>query len=467
MKVSDFIKATGAKVLSSGQESFVGVTTDSRDPQIKDKMFIALLGDVHDAHKFVESAVRGGAPVVVVHSWQTEWEPLKEKATFLLVEDTLKALQSFAKFHRQKFAGIVIGITGSNGKTTTKDFTFQILNQEAPALASQGSFNNHWGVPLTLLDIRAHHKFCIVEMGMNHPGELENLSQLVQANVVTVTNVGRAHIGFFKEVKNIAKAKEEIYIHAPKDCLFAFNMDNEWTRQMMMSHKDHAFKTYSNQDESTDIYLKVSKTLAKGFEIEGHIGGEKGNARVLVWGEHNVANLAAAAAMSYIAGMPAAKIWRALAKVHTGWGRNQWVSMESGGDILFDGYNANPDSFATLLKNIELPLADYKKRIAVFGEMLELGQLSEEEHFDLGRIASQLPWDQAYFIGPSGEAFRRGWQSENDGKTPVVLNTYKDFLELNPLNMVDQHSIVVIKGSRGGALERVVEAFKPVNFSRK
>jgi UDP-N-acetylmuramoyl-tripeptide--D-alanyl-D-alanine ligase len=464
----DFIvKATQGKLISSPHQAFVGYTCDNREPDLQHKIFIPLVGENHDAHQYVEKAVQAGVTGVLFHQWDAQWEPLKERVSFIQVDDTLVALQQWAKAWRQTFKGRVLGLTGSNGKTTTKDFLYQIIKPLASVHSSQGSYNNHWGVPFTLLDSDPKSDYVIVEMGMNHGGEILELVKIAEPDLVTVTNVGRAHIGNFSNgVEGIASAKEEIYVGAKPAAKLLFNIDNDWTRQMYQKYMDRETYTYSTKNFSADVYFKVKNKTKKGFLIEGQIGGVLGQAEVCFWGEHNVQNLCAAVALAYIGGVRPEKLWPVLEQTHSGWGRNQWIKTQSGAEILFDGYNANPDSFAQLLSNTE-DIVKNNPALAIFGEMLELGEDTQKEHESLGERAGRLPWSKAIFIGPSGKAFERGWKASGNKNNPIILSTYKESLDLDLSSMVDNQSFIIVKGSRGGALERIVERFEPLGFTRK
>lgn len=462
------VQATGGSVVSSPVQKFKNYSVDNRDSNIAESLFIPLVGDKHDAHKYVVAAVEEGATGVLFHKWQEEWEPLKAEASFIKVDNTLEALQSLATAWRETFDAKVLGMTGSNGKTTTKDFLRQILSPVGKTFASQGSFNNHWGVPFTLLNTDQDADFCVTEMGMNHSGEITELCRIAQPDIVAVTNVGRAHIGNFENgIDGIAQAKREIYEAAPKGARLIFNIDNEWTRKMYNDFAERASFTFSSQNFSADVYLKIKNKLKDGFEIEGQIGGVINKARVPFWGEHNLENLCAAVAMAYVAGVSPDKLWTSLSSCHTGWGRNQQVSLKSGGLAIFDGYNANPDSFEQLLKNVTETWCENTKTIAVFGEMLELGESTESEHFALGAKAASLPWEMCLFIGPSATAFRAGWVSVKNEESLKISDTYKESLDIDLHSMLDKDTLVIVKGSRGGALERVVERLEPVNFTSK
>lgn len=465
----DFVvDSVKGKCLSKPHQEFLGYCVDNRDRSIEGSLFIPLVGEVHDAHKFVKQAVESGARGVLVHKWEKQWDSLKNLATFIEVPNTLTALQFLGKEWRKMFQGKVLGLTGSNGKTTTKDFLSQVLSHFGSTHASHGSFNNHWGVPFTLLEADPSSKFVVVEMGMNHSGEISRLTSIADPDMVMVTNVGRAHIGNFENgIEGIAAAKEEIYESAKASAQLIFNIDNPYTLKMYQRYLDRPCFTFSNQNFSADVYFKLKTQTDTGMVIEGQIGGVLGKTHLSFWGPQNIQNLAAAVAMAYLAGCPPEKIWPVLELCHTGWGRNQWLDLRCGGKVLFDAYNANPDSFAELLKNVKPLVGNNPHCVAVFGEMLELGEETATEHEALGRLAGQLPWAKCLFIGPSGARFEAGWKSSGNNEMPIILNTYKDSLDLDLQSMVDQQSLIIVKGSRGGALERIVERLNPVSFPSK
>ena len=466
----DFIhRAVGGDLLSSPCMEFQSYSTDSRDRKIQGSFFIALVGDHYDAHDFIPKAVEeAGVRGVLCHRWEESWEPLKQKASFIRVPETLKALHDLAFSWRGELSAKVMAITGSNGKTTTKDFLYQILSCLGKTRASLGSFNNHWGLPFTILNTQTTDQYCVLEMGMNHPGEITSLNHIARPDMVTVVNVGQAHLGHFENgIQGVAKAKEEIYLSAPKEARFVFNIDNSWTQKMSTRYDKHFNLCFSNKNPSADVYLRVQQKTQKGFIIEGHIGGVRGQVEVNFWGEQNLENLAAATCLACGAGVEPKSLWQYLNQCHTGWGRNQWLELKSGGPLLFDGYNANPDSFKSLLENLENRWDQGKQYIALFGEMLELGDKSGPEHRQLGQQAGRLPWSHCVFMGSSGACFQEGWEASKNKVKPIILNGYKEFLDLCLPFVLNKKAQVIVKGSRGGTLEKVVEQLNPLNFPPK
>lgn len=462
------LNATKGRVLSQPHTQFKDYSVDNRSDKTREGLFIPLVGEAHDAHNFVEAAIQAGATGVLCHTWMPQWESYKDQVTFVEVSDTLLALKDLARAWRSRLRAKVIGLSGSNGKTTSKDFLAQILSPLGPTHASRGSFNNHWGVPFTLLDTPLDAEFCVLEMGMNHTGELTELTQIGQPHVVGLTNVGRAHVGQFVDgIQGVARAKEEIYQAAPPSSWCVFNMDNPWTQKMYSKYSHRQTMTFSIKDFSADVYLRIKEKNNAGFQVEGQVGGVLGQVQLNFWGEHNIENLGLALALAYAAGVSPQRLWKQVESCHTGWGRNQWIETQSGARVLFDAYNANPESFQQLLVNLEKTWNKDKNYFAIFSEMLELGDQAVQEHKSLGERASQLPWQNCLFIGPSGPAFETGWRLGRNENNLIILNSYEESLALDLLSMIDPNSQVIVKGSRGGALERIVERLQPKGFSPK
>lgn len=449
--IEDLAQATQGKVLASPRASFCRVGTDSRS-DLSARLFVPLKGENFDAHDFVPQAIEKGAAAILVSQWREAWQPLKSKVSFVQVEDTLQALQALARWWRRRHRFQVLAITGSNGKTSTKEFTHSLMRNHFSVHASHGSFNNHWGVPLTLLAAGPEHTHVIVEMGMNHAGEIWRLCQIAEPDVAVVTTVGRAHIGELGSQAAVAQAKEEIYTATPQ-ALHVYNGDNEWTMRMQQrsTGKQIVFSAFK---DSVDVHFRAQRLTWEGLDIVGHIRGEKGHCWVHVLGRQNTINLMAASGLALAAGMSPENIWKELALIHDGaWGRNQILPMTNGARILFDGYNANPDSMTALLKNLyEMELTGRKFLIA--GDMLELGEFSEKAHEEIGERAASVGFEGVWYIGQHCEAFARGF--ERVGRAKLFLQSRDVEAELSKrfLAELKAEDLVAVKASRGMALER-------------
>lgn len=467
-QVKDLAKVTGGKILSSPHAQFHNIGTDTR-ADLKGRAFFALKGESFDAHDFLQKAVEQGASVLVVHRTDAINEEIKAKASVVEVKDTLVALQDLAHAYRHQMKAKIIGITGSNGKTTTKEFTAAVIGSVKKVHYSRGSFNNHWGVPFTILDIEPEHEVAIVEMGMNHAGELTVLAKIADPDIVTVTMVGRAHMEAFGSIEKVAAAKAEIYEHSPASAARVFNLDNPLCVKMYekanAQKNQGPFYTFGSNSE-TDVSLQILSMNLSELRIGGRIKGVKGEVTIPVFGKQNITNLMAAATLALAAGLAAEQVWAALPKCKTVWGRNQLVQLKSGAQMIFDGYNANPESMRALLENIKEMTWSGRKHGA-FGEMLEMGEQSPELHRELGALVAQAGFESVFFIGPQAEAFEGGLKSAGFSKTSFISTSYDESLAVKSASMLRDGDIVVVKGSRGMRLERYAETCEPLNFEQK
>lgn len=459
--LAEIVKATNAQVLSEKQKEFKGLGSDTR-VDLNGQLFVALKGEQFDAHDFLKQALEKKATGFLVSEKEKVPAELLQKATVILVKDTLKALQDLAHFCRKKSPAAVIGLTGSNGKTTSKEFTAAVIGAEKKVHYSKGSFNNHWGVPFSILAEPEGSEVAILEMGMNHHGELTTLCQIAEPDIVVCSVVGRAHIEHFGSVESIAQAKEEIYQHSPQ-ALQIFNLDNPWTLKMYERSKASRKLTFSEK-KPADVSLQIAEMSMSKMKLMGSIAGQKGQAEVEVFGAQNLTNIMVAASCALAVGLKPEKIWQNLSRCKTNWGRNQLVHSKKGAEILFDGYNANPDSMAALIGNISL-VKNTKKKIGVFAQMLELGDLSKNLHQELGEKVGQAGFDVVWFYGAEAEAFAAGIRSSGFKKTLIISKSYEDSLASEVASMLDQGDIALVKGSRGMKLERFVLACEPQDFS--
>jgi len=458
LTASELVKATGAQY-SGADLTMSGVSTDSRE-NLTGKLFVALKGERLDAHQFVAGAIKNGAAAVLVHADLPEFAALKSKAAFFFVKDTLKGLQDLAHYWRRKHKFQVIGVSGSNGKTSTKEFLYELVKDFKPTVASKGSFNNHWGVPLSILSAGDDCKLLILEMGMNHLGELELLAKIAEPDIVGITMVGRSHIGELGSQANVAKAKEELYKTAPKAAA-AFNMDNEWTRLMYDNAKKAGTHsrmiTFSSHVPGPDVSLRAEKVTAAGMKIVGRIAGVEGSGSVKVFGRHNVTNLMIASSLAFLAGMTPDQIWKKLDGLEiSSWGRNQWLKMPSGTLVLFDGYNANPESMAALLKNLYELETDGKKFL-VLGEMLELGAESAKAHREIGDLAGKIGADGIWFIGEHFKDVESGVKASGFNNPAYFSKQFDPEISQKIKGGLSSKDLVAVKASRGTKLETVLE----------
>jgi UDP-N-acetylmuramoyl-tripeptide--D-alanyl-D-alanine ligase len=457
------LNATGGTALSRRGELFDGLGTDTRK-SLKGQIFLAIKGDRFDGHDFLKNAVEQGALALIIDKATDDLETLKSAVTVIQVKNTLQALQSLAQAYRKTLKTKIVGITGSNGKTTTKEFAAAILSEQFKVSASQKSFNNHFGVPLTILEIPSYAQVALLEMGMNHAGEITELSKIAEPDIVVCTTVGRAHIGNFSNgIQGVAAAKEEIYLANPK-AIQIFNHDNEFTHQMFerasKARGTDGLLVYSAFTAGADVSLRANRMDLTSMDVIGHIKGIKGEARVGIFGRHNIVNLMAAASIAVVLKMEPEQIWKSMSKCKTGWGRNQLFKLPNGSTILFDAYNANPDSMSLLIKNtFELQCAG--KKVAILGEMLELGAEAEKAHVDLGEAVANTDIEHVWFYGPSYRFFEIGFKRSGTSKTIDVSEGYDESLAKKVLSMLNPSDIVILKASRGMRMEQVLQSWLP------
>ncbi|MEZ0392855.1 MAG: UDP-N-acetylmuramoyl-tripeptide--D-alanyl-D-alanine ligase [Pseudobdellovibrionaceae bacterium] len=468
--LTDVLQATKGQLLSEKEKNFQAVGSDTR-ADLKGQLFFALQGESFDAHQFLSQAVDKGAAALVVHEARPELEALKKKVTVILVPNTLQALQDFALYSRRKSPSLIVGITGSNGKTTSKEFSAAVLSTARKVHFPKGSFNNHWGVPFTLLAEPAGSQVSLIEMGMNHSGEIQRLCEIAEPDVVVVSMVGRAHIEHFGTIEKIAEAKEEIYQFAKPEAIRIYNLDNPFTARMHAKAKKEfplaqKILTFSSLDPKADVFFQIEVLTMSSIQLKGQISGVSGKAKVNVFGEQNLVNLMVAASIGLASGMTPVQIWPALEKCKTNWGRNQLVHLKSGAELLFDAYNANPDSMSALLENVKL-LKTSGKKVGVFAEMLELGDLSAQLHRELGEKVGRSGFDLVWFYGADSQSFEAGLKASQYSKKSMISNVYEESLASDVASMLNEHDTVLVKGSRGMKLERFVMACDPVDFSLK
>jgi UDP-N-acetylmuramoyl-tripeptide--D-alanyl-D-alanine ligase len=487
LNLAQIIEATGGHLINApsfkskaSEIHLNGVGTDTRQ-NLKNLLFMALKGDAYDAHHFLDQAVAQGAACLVVHSFDPKFNHLLEQVPVIQVANTLIGLQALAQFWRRQLKTKILGITGTNGKTTTKEFTAALLTTQFKTQYSKGSLNNHWGVPLSLLSIEAEHEVAVIEMGMNHPGEIKTLVTMAEPDVVVVTMVGRGHLEGLGTIEAVAQAKSEIYEFSPAahgaQTQFIFNLENPHTHKMFNKYGTLSTKPplifASSQAESAqtqvlDVTFKIESADAEAIEISGQIQGLRGRVRVPVFGAHNVTNLMAASCLALSCGMKPEKIWQELPQCRSGWGRNQWVKTESGARVLFDAYNANPESMRAAIENFStLQATQGGRKLGVFGEMREMGAAAAVVHRELGCVAGLAGFGEIIFIGPSAAEFGLGLRDAKFQKNPLVSISCEDFLASGALPVLNANDIVLMKGSRGMALERLLKEWKPIDFSLK
>lgn len=440
----------GGRLLSgSAGATVTKICTDSRTLAAGD-LFVALRGENFDGHRFIADAARIGAAGAIVES-----APVGLPGTFGIVEvlDTLRALQSLAANYRSSLTPRIVGITGSNGKTSTKDFTHGILSQRFRTAKTEGNKNNHIGVPLTLLSLDSGHEAAVVEIGMNHPGEIAPLAAMTKPSAAIITNIGVAHIEFMGSIEATALEKGALAESVAPDGTVILNADDACTP--LIAKRSRA-RVVTAGISSGDVRATDLTPLSSGTKFRLHASGQSVQAELPVPGEHMVRNalLACAAGISF--GLTLDECAAGLAVPQLTKGRLQ--RKRAGGiTILDDTYNANPDSvIAGLATLAETPGGG--RRIAVLGTMGELGSEAEPGHRRVGEAAAKRGLAGLVTIGENARWIADAARAAGLANVTHVLEIADAVAAVRAL--AREGDIVLVKGSRSGRLERVVEALE-------
>jgi len=409
------------------------VSTDSRADQDQ-SLFFALNGPNFKGAKFAEMALQKGAKYAVVD------DPTMAADNVFVVHDTLQALQDLARHHRKQLSIPVIGITGSNGKTTTKELIYTVLSQKFNTLYTQGNLNNHIGVPLTLLRIKLEHEMAIIEMGANHIGEIELLCSIALPTHGMITNIGKAHLEGFGSLEGVARGKSELYVHLDKaEGTVFINTGNE--HLVRMSRRIANKVTYPATNDFYHSELLEASPYVVYKDEEGNV------VRTQLVGSYNYENMAAAACIGKYFGVPLQKANEAIANYSPVNNRSQ-VLQKGSNTIILDAYNANPTSMAAAIRNFGNMNAP--RKVVILGDMFEMGQESIAEHTALGTIAAEQPFDTVILCGKDMQYAAKGNPTFKHFETKQDL---QNWLQQNPIS----ESYILIKGSRGMGLETLVE----------
>ncbi len=426
------------------------VVTDSRTIGSGD-VFFALVGERFDGHDFVLQALQAGAvAVVVADEWYQQQQTLPQQP-FFVVQDTLTAFQVAARAYRRRFNIPVIAITGSAGKTSTKEAIYHVLSQQYCVLRNKKSFNNHVGVPATLFELQPQHQILLTELGTNHFGELDRLSYLVEPQVVVLTNIGYAHLEFFKDLEGVLKAKTEIFNHCQKDGTAIFNADDGLLRNYR--YPLSAIFSYALEHEA-DLTAKIlgCNNLA-AYRIE--LLGEE--VQLPISGKHNIYNALAAAAVGLRFGLTPQQIKAGLESMTAIEKRMEVLTIDSV-TILNDSYNANPNSCKAAMATLaDMEIPPGGRRIAVLADMLELGAFTQIEHERLAEVFASLSLDILFLHGPATEDT---WQQAKKLGIEAYHYPEKESLAHALANVIQPGDRVLIKGSRGMQMEEVVDLLR-------
>ena len=451
--------ATGGRWIGSPPVDVAGVSTDTRTLPVG-CLFVALRGERFDAHDYLaEAAAKGAAALVVSEACGPESKGALLPA--LAVGDTLAALGAIARLHRRRFDIPVVGVTGSNGKTTTREMIAEILATRGPVLRSEGNLNNEVGVPLTLLGLDATHTAAVIEMGMNRPGEIARLAALAEPHVGLVTLAAPAHLEGLGTVDAVADAKAELYQGLPAGGIAVANADDpRMLRRAQASGRRLLTFAVGRGRRGDVVVLEIQDPGTDGLRFTLGIGNREVPVHLpALVGVHNAANAAAAAAVAVALGCTDREIVRGLAAVRPVGRRLRLERLPSGLQLLDDCYNANPASMTAALRTLmALARANGSRPVAILGDMLELGAFEEEAHRALGAEAAHAGAASLAAFGPRSRATAEAARAA--GLAEVFHTEEMDALVRWARASLAPADVLLVKGSRGMKLERVVEALR-------
>ncbi|PKO45899.1 MAG: UDP-N-acetylmuramoyl-tripeptide--D-alanyl-D-alanine ligase [Betaproteobacteria bacterium HGW-Betaproteobacteria-22] len=423
---------------------FSNVGSDSRHVTAG-QLFVALKGERFDGNAYATEAIRQGAVAVLLSDTSQKVTPRIE------VQDTRLALGTLAKYWRGKFATPVVAITGSNGKTTTKEMLASILavaaGDKARVHATIGNLNNDIGLPLTLLQLRAEHAYTVLEMGMNHLGEIDYLTHIARPDVAVINNAGIAHLGELGSRENIAKAKGEIFSGLAKGGVAVINADSEYADYWQSLNAHRKVVTFSLKKDA-DIYARY-QAIDDGAMVDLHTPEGQVSFKLRVPGEHNVSNALAACGAAYALGIPNQDIADGLTEYAGVYGRLEHKPGLNGALIIDDTYNANPDSMKVAIE--VLARMEAGKKILVLGDMGELGADAKAMHAEIGGYAKAAGLNTLYCLGELSAGVVTGF-----GSGARHFDTVEALAE-QVVSALSKDTVVLVKGSRFMQMEHVVK----------
>ena len=419
--------------LYSQFQSSNGVSIDSRSIK-KDEIFFSIKGENFDGNNFALDALDKGAKISIVDDPKLK----NENDKIIFVENSLKELQNLSRYNRSKYDVKVIGLTGSNGKTTTKNLIYNIVSQKYNTLCTDGNLNNHIGVPLTLLNIKPETEIAVIEMGANHIGEIENLCQICMPDIGLITNFGSAHLEGFGDLKGVIKGKTELYKYLIKNYgHIIINNDDSIQKEECKTDLYSSF----GKDKSSDFVFEYTKELDKLVLLNDNY-----RFSCKIYGTYNFPNIASAISIGRFLDLDSDQIQTGLTKFQTEENRSEVLQYE-GNTIYLDAYNANPTSMIAAIDNFNKEIKDNK--IVILGDMLELGNFSKDEHEKIIDLLHKMEIESVYLVG-------KNFSSINISDSRFKkFNDTEQLIKGLDLTKIKNKSIL-IKGSRSIGLEKLI-----------
>ncbi len=453
----EILKATGGRLLQGSEETvFRGISTDSRTVA-EGELFIPLKGPHFDGHHYINEALRKNAQGLLMEEEKVHdirWNGYRSR-TVIVVRDTLRALGDLARSRRRKYGVPVVAVTGSNGKTTTKEMISACLETTFPLLKNRGNLNNLVGLPLTLLELTEKERIVVLEMGMNVPGEIRRLTEITEPDVGLITNVADAHLAGLGSVERVKQEKGELFRGMRKDGTVLVNQDDSSARDLASSFPGQKI-TFGVQNRADVMARDVRLRGREGTSFTLIMESEIVEVTLPLLGVHFISNALAAVAAATLFGVSLPAVKGSLERFRPFPMRMEVVALRGGRTIINDAYNANPRSMEMALRTLA-ELKEHGKAVAVLGDMLELGDSSEEAHRHLGKRVKDLSIDLLVAMGEEAptiveSAVRHGFPPES----AWVVEDHSEAVALLR-EVTKKGDWILVKGSRKMAMEKIVE----------
>jgi UDP-N-acetylmuramoyl-tripeptide--D-alanyl-D-alanine ligase len=446
-RIAELVRGTGEFDKNS---IAMGYSIDSRTMQVGE-VFFAIKGERLDGHDYVEAALNSGAVAAVINSDQAARFPVKSR--LIAVEDTTRALQQLGAAVRRIWGKKLIGITGSAGKTTTKECVAHVLASQLRVHKSVGNLNNHWGVPMQLLKLEQEQEIAVIEMGMNHAGEIRALAEIAKPDIGIVTNVAPVHLENFDSINGIARAKYELIESLPAGGMAVLNADDEFVSQF--GRDFHGKVITFGLEKPADVRAENVEVKGEGgtaFDIVGQ--GFRERAHLPLVGKHNVLNACAAVAVAVEQGILPSRAIASLATISPSDKRGEVLHL-NGATVINDCYNSNPKALKSMVE--ALISIEAKRRIVVAGEMLELGPSAAELHHDCGRFMAERGIQRVLGVRGNAKSIVDG---AREGRAEAEFVATPEEAGAWLARELKQGDAVLVKASRGVRLEKALEILK-------
>lgn len=451
LKICEILEATSGRLICGNKDFEVKlISTDSRKIDV-DCMFIPIMGERFDGHDFITQSFEKGAKCCLT---QKEISCPDDKIV-IKVDDTLTAFQDIAKYYRRKFNIPFVAVTGSVGKTTTKEMIACVLEQKYKVLKTEGNFNNQIGLPLMLLKLDSSYQIGVLEMGMSGFGEIERLSEIINPNTAVITSIGVSHIEKLGSQANILKAKLEILKGMQPSDNLIINADDKMLSNIKDIHVNNIFN-YSINSKRGLYPFRIESSDESGSKYSVIINKNEEYFTIPIPGEHNIYNSLAAIQVGLIYNVPVNDIVKGLKSFVSGKMRQNIINLPNNIKIIEDCYNASPQSMKAGISVLSTLKGD--RKIAVLGDMLEMGEYSAEGHNEVGSFVAQKAIDYLFLIGQYKEFTKEGAMQSCMEESKIMYFNDKEELSSYLNKFIKENDVVLIKGSRGIKMEQIVSS---------